>query len=63
MNKSKAPQSAKSKTFKCYLQFFNVIANLGMDIYIYNMQAFKTTWVNSPAYQNHTEVVSWLAKF
>ena len=31
--------------------------------HMYNMQAFKTTWVNSPSYQNHTEVVSWLAKF
>ena len=31
--------------------------------HIYDMQAFKTIWVNSPAYQNHTEVVSWLAKF
>ena len=31
--------------------------------HIYNMQAFKTTWVNSPAYQNHTELVNWLPKF
>ena len=31
--------------------------------HIYNMQGFKTTWVNSPAYQNDTEVVSWRAKF
>ena len=62
MNKSKATQSAKVKTFQCYLQFFKVIANIGMDIYN-NMQAFKTTWVNNPAYQNQTEVVSWLARF
>ena len=31
--------------------------------HLYNMQGFKTTWVNSPACQNHKEVVSWLAKF
>ena len=28
--------------------------------HIYDMQAFKTTWVNN---QNHAEVASWLAKF
>ena len=31
--------------------------------HIYDMQVFKTAWVNSPAYQNYTEVVSWLVKF
>ena len=31
--------------------------------HIYNIQAFNTIWVNIPAYQNHTNVVSWLAKF
>ena len=34
MNILKATQSAKVKTFQCHLQFFKVIANLGMDIYM-----------------------------
>ena len=37
----------KVKPFQCYLEFFKMIANLGMGIY--NMHAFNTTWLTSPA--------------
>ena len=47
-NISKTTWWTKDKPFQCYLQFFKVITNLGIDIY--NMQAFNTTWVNSPAW-------------
>ena len=67
MNKSKATHSAKVKTFQFYLQLI-VIFLFTINLFtsdrqfrhghIYNIQAFKTTWVNSPAYQNHTELVS-----
>ena len=48
MNTSKTTSWTKVKPFQCYLQFFKAIANLGADIC--NMQAFNTTWVNSPAW-------------
>ena len=38
---------AKIKLFHHYLRFFKAIANLR--IYIYNIQALNTTWVNTPA--------------
>ena len=48
MNTSKTTWWTKVKPFQCYLRFFKAIANLGANIY--NMQAFNTTWVNSPAW-------------
>ena len=44
----KKNMGAKVKPFQCYLHFFKVIVNLRMGIY--NMQAFNSTWVNSPAW-------------